>query len=155
MMHDGRQDENSKCRYWFYLPVYSTSNTCGSSVADVILQDRNTTANLEQVNKFNSTNQNMCSDAGTYPGVFFDRELFSKTYLRKTLTSLWEERFCTYKFRFQNFDDCWKSRSGRLFGGGLLYIYGVSWRMKQIAVYPIMSGFNFCREVAVIPRRFF
>ena len=47
---------------------------------------------------------------------------------------------------------CWL---GRLFRGGLPYIYGVSWRMKFIAVYPIMSGFNFCREVADIPRRFF
>ena len=124
-------------------------------MAGVILQDRNTSANLEQVNKFNSTNQNMCSDAGTYPGVFLDRELFSKTYLRKTLTSLWEERFCTYKFRFQNFDDCWKSRSGRLFGGGLLYIYGVSLRLKWIAVYPTTSGAHFWSEVAVIPHRFF
>jgi hypothetical protein len=26
---------------------------------------------------------------------------------------------------------------------------------KNIAVFPITSGFNFCREVAVIPRRFF
>ena len=62
------------------------STSCGSSVAGVILQDRNTSAILEQVSKFNSTNQNMCSDAGTYPGVFSDRELFSKTYPRKTLS---------------------------------------------------------------------
>mgnify|MGYP006164598991 FL=1 len=63
-------------------------------LAGVILQDRDTPVNLEQVSKFNSTNQNMCSDAGTYPGVFSDRELFSKTYLRKTLSL--RERFCTY-----------------------------------------------------------
>ena len=56
---------------------------CGSSVAGVILQDRNISANLEQVSKFNLTNQNMCSDAGTYPGSFSDIELFSKnTYAR-------------------------------------------------------------------------
>ena len=78
---------------------YSTSNTCGSSMAGVIviLQDRDTAADLEQVRKFNSaTNQNtgMCSDAGTHPGVFSDRELFSKIYLRKTLSL--RERFCTY-----------------------------------------------------------
>ena len=37
----------------------------------VILQDRDTAADLEkQVSKFNSTNQNTCSDAATYPGVF-------------------------------------------------------------------------------------
>ena len=35
------------------------SNTCGSSVAGVILQDRDTPVNLEQVSKFNSTNQNI------------------------------------------------------------------------------------------------
>ena len=52
--------------------VFSASNTCGSRVAGEILQDRDTSANPEQVNKFNSTNQNMCSDAGTYPGVFPD-----------------------------------------------------------------------------------
>ena len=52
-------------------------------MAGEILKDRDTSANLEQVNKFNSTNQNMCSDAGTYPGVFSDWELFSETYLRK------------------------------------------------------------------------
>ena len=45
---------------------------CGSSVAGEILQDRDTSANLKQVNKFNSTNQNMCSDAGTYTEVFSD-----------------------------------------------------------------------------------
>ena len=60
-------------------------------MAGVVLQDRDTPADLEQVSKFNSTNQNMCSDAGTYPGVFSDRELFSKTYLRKTLSL--RERF--------------------------------------------------------------
>ena len=60
--------------YWLYMLVlYSASNTCGSSVAGVILQDLDTVADLEQVSKFNSTNQNMCSDAGTYPGVFSDR----------------------------------------------------------------------------------
>ena len=59
---------------------------CGSSVAGVILQDQNTSANLEQVRKFNSTNQNMCSDAAMCPGVFSDWELSSKTYLRKTLS---------------------------------------------------------------------
>ena len=57
---------------------------CGSSVAGEILQDQDTSENLEQVNKFNSTNQNMCSDAGAYPGVFSDWELFSETFLRKT-----------------------------------------------------------------------
>jgi len=35
------------------------SNTCCSSVAGVILQDRDTPVKLEQVSKFNSTNQNM------------------------------------------------------------------------------------------------
>ena len=70
------------------------SNTRGSSMAGIILQDRDTAADLEQVSKFNSTNQNMCSDAGTHPGVFSDRELFSKTCLRKTLSL--RERFCTY-----------------------------------------------------------
>ena len=50
-------------------------------VAGGILQDRDTSANLKKVNKFNSTNQNMCSDAGTYPGVFSDWELFRETYL--------------------------------------------------------------------------
>ena len=39
------------------------SNTCGSSVAGVILQDRDTPVNLKQVSKFNSTNQ-ICSDVG-------------------------------------------------------------------------------------------
>ena len=77
--------------FTYQVPVHSTSNTCGSSMAGVILQDRDTPADLEQVSKFNSTNQNMCSDAGTYPGVFSDRELFSKTYLRKTLSL--RERF--------------------------------------------------------------
>ena len=38
--------------------------------------------------------------------------------------------FCTYKFRFQYFGDCWKSRSGRLFGERLLYICGVSSRLR-------------------------
>ena len=60
-------------------------------MAGVILQDRSTSANLEQVSKFNSTNQNMCNDAATYPGVFWDWELSSKTYLRKTLSL--RERF--------------------------------------------------------------
>ena len=79
---------------------YSTSNTCGSSMAGVIVilkdRDTGTAADLEQVRKFNSTNQNtgMCSDAGTHPGVFSDRELLSKTYLHKTLSL--RERFCTY-----------------------------------------------------------
>ena len=31
-----------------------------------------TPVDLEQMNKFNSTNQNMCSDAAKYPGVFSD-----------------------------------------------------------------------------------
>jgi hypothetical protein len=53
--------------------VYSTSNTCGSSVASVILQDRETPANLEQVSNFYLANQNMCCNAGTYHGVFSDR----------------------------------------------------------------------------------
>ena len=35
------------------------SNKCGSSVAGAILQDRDTPVNLEQVSKFNSTNQNI------------------------------------------------------------------------------------------------
>ena len=35
---------------------------------------------MEQVSKFNSTNQNVCSDAGTYPlGVFSDREIIQRT----------------------------------------------------------------------------
>ena len=55
-------------------------------MAGVILQDRDTQADLEQVSKFNSTNQNMCSDTPTYPGVFSDWELSSKTYLGKTLS---------------------------------------------------------------------
>ena len=39
-------------------------------MAGVILQDRNTSANLAQVvSKFNSPNQNMFSDAATYPGA--------------------------------------------------------------------------------------
>ena len=33
-------------------------------MAGEILQDRDNSANLDQVNKFNSTNQNICSDAG-------------------------------------------------------------------------------------------
>ena len=54
-------------------------------MAGVILQDRrDTSANLEQVSEFNSTNQNMCSDAGTYHGVFLNRELCRQIYLRKT-----------------------------------------------------------------------
>jgi len=77
---------------------YSTSNTCGSSMAGVIVilkdRDTGTAADLEQVRKFNSTNQNMCNDAATYPGVFSDRELFFKTHLRKPRSLL--ERFCTY-----------------------------------------------------------
>ena len=60
----------------------------------MILKDRDTLANLEQVSKFNSTNQNLCSDAATYPGVFLDRELFSKTFQHQTLSI--QERFaCT------------------------------------------------------------
>ena len=78
----------------YQVPVHSTSNTYGSSMADAILQDRDSAADLEQVSKFNSTNQNMCSDAAKYPGIFSDRELFSKIYLRKTLSL--RERFCTY-----------------------------------------------------------
>ena len=83
--------------YLFYLPGYgySTSNTCGSSMAGVILQDRDTPADLEQASRFNSTNQNMCSDAAKYPGIFSDRELFSKRYLRKTLAKS-TRTFCTY-----------------------------------------------------------
>ena len=92
-------------------------------MAGMILQDWNNSANLEQVSKFNLTNQNMCSDAGTYLGVFRDRELCSKTCLRETLSL--RERFCTYKFRFHYFGNCWISQLGRLFGGGLLYICGV------------------------------
>ena len=80
-----------------YVSVWSRSNTCGSSVAGVTLQDPNTSANLEQ-----GSNQNMCSDAGTYPGVFSKWELHSKIYLRNTLSL--GERFWTYKFRFQYFD---------------------------------------------------
>jgi hypothetical protein len=41
-------------------------------VAGVILQEWDTSANLEQVSKINSTNQNMRSDAGTFPGDFLD-----------------------------------------------------------------------------------
>ena len=80
--------------FTYQVPVHSKSKTCGSSMAGVILQDRDTPADLEQASKFNSTNQNMCSDAAKYPGVFSDRELLSKTYLRKTLSL--RERFCTY-----------------------------------------------------------
>ena len=50
----------------------------------VILQDWDTPAGLEQVSKLNSTNQNMCSDAGTYHGVFSYRELWRQIYLRRT-----------------------------------------------------------------------
>ena len=32
----------------YQVPVHSTSNTCGSGMASVILQDRDTPANLEQ-----------------------------------------------------------------------------------------------------------
>ena len=39
-------------------------------MAGVILQDWDNPASLEQVSKLNSTNQNMCSDVGTYHGVF-------------------------------------------------------------------------------------
>ena len=60
------------------------SNSCGSSVAGVILQDRDTPVNLEQVSKFNSTNQNMYSNAGNYHGVFLDRESFWQICLFKT-----------------------------------------------------------------------
>ena len=49
--------------------------------------------NLEQVSIFNSTNQNMCSDAGTYPGIFLD---FNETYLRKTLSR--QEHFAHTNF---------------------------------------------------------
>ena len=84
-------------RYWYTVE----SNTCGSSMAGVILQDQDAAADL---NKFNSTNQNVCIDAETYPGVFSDRELFSKTYLRKTASL--QERFCMHKFRFRYFGDC-------------------------------------------------
>ena len=42
-------------RYWYTVE----SNTCGSSMAGVILQDWHTPASLEQVSKFNSTNQNI------------------------------------------------------------------------------------------------
>ena len=52
-------------------------------MAGVILQDRDTAANLEQVSRFNSTNQNMCSDAGTYPGVCQTEDYSAKhTYAR-------------------------------------------------------------------------
>ena len=48
-------------------------HVAGSSVAGMILQDQDTLVNLEQVSKFNSTNQNVStSDAGTYTGVFSD-----------------------------------------------------------------------------------
>ena len=61
---DGRQDETTGGTD-FTISVCSTYNTCDSSVSGVILQDRDTPENLEQVSKFNSTNQNMCSDTGT------------------------------------------------------------------------------------------
>ena len=45
-------------------------------MAGIVLQDWDTSANLEQVSKFNSTNQSMCtSDMGTYPGVNNEKKL--------------------------------------------------------------------------------
>ena len=41
------------------------SNICGSNVASVILQGWYKTQAKLEVSEFNSTNQNMCSDAGT------------------------------------------------------------------------------------------
>ncbi len=97
---------------------------CGSSVADVILEDRDTPANLEKVSKFNLTNHNMCSDLGTYTGVFSDRELCSKTYLRKTLSL--RERFCTYNFRFQILVTVENANQIDFLEEGLLDIFRVS-----------------------------
>ena len=87
---NGRQDETTGSTDFTYQvpPVHSTSYTCGSSTAGVTLQDRDTAADLEQVSKFNSANQNMCSYAGTYHGVFSDRELFRQIYLSKTSISM-------------------------------------------------------------------
>ena len=53
--------------YWYstdFACWYGTSNMCGSSVAGVSVQDRSTSANLEQVS------QNMCGDMATYPGIY-------------------------------------------------------------------------------------
>ena len=63
---DGRQDDTIKAPvlpadYFTYQYTHSTSYTCGSSEAGVILQDWDTPAELKQVSKFNSTNQNKCS----------------------------------------------------------------------------------------------
>ena len=43
-------DESTDSTYFTYqIPVHSTSNTCGSSTAGEIFQDRDTGADLEQV----------------------------------------------------------------------------------------------------------
>ena len=49
------------------------SNKCGASVADEIFRDQDTPANLEQVSKINSTNQNICCYMVTNHGAFSNR----------------------------------------------------------------------------------
>ena len=70
------------------LLVYNTSNTCCSSKCggwhDFTRQEYFSQSTSRAVSAFNSINQNMCGVAGTYPGVFLERELCSKTYLRQT-----------------------------------------------------------------------
>ena len=89
------------------------------------------------MSKSNSTNQNVCSDAGTHPGVFSDRELFSKTYLRKTLT-IWE-RFCTYKSWFQYFGDCWKRRIESTFWRRIaLHLRGFTKQWLYLSIFKVV-----------------
>ena len=125
-----------------------------SSEAGVILQDQDTLADLEQASKFNSTNQNMLSDAGTYHGVFLDRELYSQIYLCKT--PMFTRTFSHVQTPIPVFWLLLKKPIGSTFWKGIaLHLRGFMTIKIDSCVYRITSGVSFWREVEVMHCRFF